>query len=128
MKLIKGRVYLIPLLFDYVVKPRIDRSTLKSITIKVGRSHKWSVDVAGEPAPTMVWCWRDGIPLSNTARITIENRDYHTDFSIVDAVRKDAGVYTLVAENKSGKDTESVELTVLGWLRSCHDTFVKLIN
>ena len=96
------------------VKPRIDRSTLKTATIKVGRGHKWSVDVAGEPAPTMVWVWRDGIPLTNTARINIENREYHTDFSIIDATRKDAGIYTLVAENKSGKDTESVELIVLG--------------
>ena len=87
---------------------------MKTATIKVGRSHKWSVDVAGEPPPTIVWVWRDGIPLSNTARITIENRDYHTDFSIVEATRKDAGVYTLQAENKSGKDSEAVELIVLG--------------
>jgi hypothetical protein len=74
------------------------------------------VDVAGEPPPTIVWAWRDSIPLSNTERITIENRDYHTDFSIIDASRKDAGIYTLQAENKSGKDSESVELIVLGKL------------
>lgn len=96
------------------VKPRIDRSTLKTATIKVGRAHKWSVDVAGEPPPAIVWVWRDGIPLSNTARITIDNRDYHTDFAIIDATRKDAGIYTLQAENKSGKDSEAVELIVLG--------------
>ncbi len=98
----------------YAVKPRIDRTTLKTVTIKVGRAHKWSVDVAGEPPPTISWVWRDSVPLSNTERITIENRDYHTDFSIIDASRKDAGIYTLQAENKSGKDTESVELIVLG--------------
>lgn len=96
------------------VKPRIDRTTLKTITIKVGRAHKWSVDVAGEPPPTISWVWRDSVALSNTERITIENRDYHTDFSIIEASRKDAGIYTLQAENKSGKDTESVELIVLG--------------
>jgi hypothetical protein len=96
------------------VKPRIDRTTLKTVTIKVGRAHKWSVDVAGEPPPTISWVWRDSVALSNTERITIENRDYHTDFSIIEASRKDAGIYTLQAENKSGKDTESVELIVLG--------------
>ena len=96
------------------VKPRIDRSTLKSVTIKVGRSHKWSVDISGEPAPTATWAWRDDIPLTNTARITIENRDYHSDFSIVEATRKDAGKYTLRAENTNGKDSETVELIVLG--------------
>lgn len=96
------------------MKPRIDRSTLKTVTIKVGRSHKWSVDVTGEPPPTLSWIWRDNIPLSNTARITIENVNYHTDFTITDATRKDAGIYTLVAENPSGKDFEAVELIVLG--------------
>ena len=107
------------------MKPKIDRTTLKTVTIKVGRGHKWSVDVAGEPPPTIVWAWRDSIPLSNTERITIENRDYHTDFSIIDASRKDAGIYTLQAENKSGKDSESVELIVLGKL-SYHLIFFNL--
>lgn len=31
------------------LKPRIDRNTFKSITLKAGRTHKWAVDVAGEP-------------------------------------------------------------------------------
>ena len=96
------------------MKPRIDRSGLKTVTIKVGRSHKWSADVTGEPPPSLTWCWRDDIPLTNTAHINIENRDYHTDFSITDATRKDAGKYTLRAENASGSDSETVELIVLG--------------
>ena len=94
--------------------PRIDRNALKTVTIKAGRSHKWAVDVRGEPPPTMVWCWRDDVPLSNTARITIENTDNHTEFTLVEAVRKDGGKYTLKAENANGKDKETVELIVLG--------------
>lgn len=97
-----------------VVKPKIDRSTFKSITIKSGRTHKWSVDVTGEPAPTLTWIWRDNIPLVNTDRIKIENIDYHTDFSITNATRGDTGKYTLKAENRSGKDEETVEFIVLG--------------
>lgn len=42
--------------------------------------------------------------------------DYHTDFTIVNAMRKDTGKYTLIAENANGKDEETVELTVLGKL------------
>lgn len=57
--------------------------------------------------------WRDNIKLVNTERISIKNIDYHTDFSIVNAVRRDTGKYTLVAENANGKDSETVELTVL---------------
>lgn len=96
------------------MKPRIDRSTFKTIIIKAGRTHKWSVDISGEPPPTVSWVWRDNIPLTNTERIKIENVDYHTDFILTNAVRKDTGRYTLTAENINGKDTETVELTVLG--------------
>lgn len=103
-----------------LVKPRIDRSNLKQVTIKAGRTHKWSVDVTGEPAPTLTWCWRDNVPLSNTARITIDNVDYHTDFTMTEVTRKDGGKYTLRAENPSGKDEETVELIVLGNLSSFH--------
>lgn len=67
----------------------------------------------GEPPPSVKWVWRDDIPLQNSERIKIENSDYHTDFTILNAVRKDTGRYTLTIENVNGKDTETVELTVL---------------
>lgn len=100
--------------FFFPVKPRIDRATFKSVTIKAGRTHKWSVDVSGEPPPTCSWIWRDNISLVTTEKIKIENIDYHTDFTIISAMRRDTGKYTLIAENASGKDQETVELTVLG--------------
>ncbi|KAF2885739.1 hypothetical protein ILUMI_20443 [Ignelater luminosus] len=95
------------------LKPRIDRETFKSVIIKAGRTHKWAVDISGEPPPTVKWVWRDNVPLTNTERIKIENKDYHTDFTIANCERKDTGKYTLIAENASGKDVETVELTVL---------------
>lgn len=97
-----------------LVKPQIDRSTFKRVTIKSGRTHKWSVDVLGEPIPELHWSWRDDIPLTNGDRIKIENVDYHTDFSITNVLRKDSGFYTLKAENRNGIDRETVELVVLG--------------
>lgn len=96
------------------MKPRIDREGMKSITIKAGRTHKWTVDVSGEPPPELSWTWRDNIALVSTERIKIENVDYQTNFTIVNATRRDSGRYTLLAENASGKDQESLELTVLG--------------
>ena len=44
----------------------------------------------------------------------IENVDYHTDFSVEKAARKDSGIYTLKAENRNGKDEAQCELVVLG--------------
>ncbi|XP_011700590.1 PREDICTED: twitchin isoform X1 [Wasmannia auropunctata] len=96
------------------LRPRIDRTNFKSVIIKAGRTHKWSVDVSGEPPPETKWIWRDNIPLTTTERIKIDNVEYHTDFTIVNAMRKDTGKYTLIAENANGKDEETVELTVLG--------------
>lgn len=103
--------------FTLPVKPRIERENLKSVTIKAGRTHKWSVDVIGEPPPECKWVWRDNVPLANTERIKIENVDYHTDFTLTNAVRKDSGKYTLIAENASGKDSETVELIVLSKMK-----------
>ncbi|RZF42380.1 hypothetical protein LSTR_LSTR004188 [Laodelphax striatellus] len=95
------------------LRPRIDREGMKNVTIKAGRTHKWTVDVSGEPPPTLTWTVRDNIALVNTERIKIENVDYQTNFSIINATRRDTGKYTLLAENDSGKDQESLELTVL---------------
>ncbi|XP_049301025.1 twitchin isoform X6 [Anopheles funestus] len=96
------------------LKPRIDRTNLKNITIKVGKSMIWSVDVKGEPEPEIIWTWRDDIPLTNTENIKIENANYHSNFSIKDAKRADTGKYKIVAQNVNGKDEETVELVVLG--------------
>lgn len=62
----------------------------------------------------MKWVWRDNVALTNSERIKIENVDYHTDFTLINAARRDTGKYTLIAENVNGKDQETVELTVLG--------------
>lgn len=104
---------LIRIHFLFLVKPRIDRQTFQKTIIKSGRTHKWSVDVIGEPPPTLSWIYRDDISLVTTDRIKIDNIDYHTDFQIINCVRKDSGKYTLKAENVSGIDSETVELIVL---------------
>lgn len=101
-------------MLNCVVKPRIDRNTFKQVTIKAGRTHKWAVDVSGEPAPTLVWSWRDDIPLTSSDRIKVELADYHTDFSIISCQRNDTGKYKLKATNTNGSDEETVELIVLG--------------
>lgn len=111
----KNNLYLI-IFINYVlilVKPRIDREGMKNITIKAGRTHKWTVDVSGEPPPTMTWIFKDN-ELANSDRIKIENIDYQTNITIISAIRKDTGKYTLIAKNASGKDEATLEFTVLG--------------
>lgn len=69
---------------------------MKSVTIKAGKNLKWAVDVEGEPAPTIEWVWRDGIPLTETECIKMDNsKPNHTIFTITNAKRSDKGKYTL---------------------------------
>ncbi|KAI5726324.1 hypothetical protein M8J76_000791 [Diaphorina citri] len=94
------------------LKPRIDRDCMKNVTIKAGRSTKWVVDVTGEPPPENSWYFKEK-KLCNTEKIKIENIDYQTTFNLIKAVRKDSGIYKLIAENPSGTDEATLELTVL---------------
>ena len=47
--------------FPPTVKPRIMRETLRTVTIKVGRSHKWAVDYIGEPEPEASWIFKETV-------------------------------------------------------------------
>lgn len=69
---------------------------MKNVTVKAGRNLVWSVDVEGEPAPTIEWSWRDGIVLVETECIKIDNsKPNHTTFTITNAKRIDRGKFTL---------------------------------
>lgn len=39
----------------FSVKPRIDRTNLKNIVIRGGKTVKYDVNIKGEPAPTVKW-------------------------------------------------------------------------
>lgn len=94
------------------LKPYIDRTNLKTITIKAGRSHKYEVDVKGEPAPEIKWTFKDE-PLKDSDQIKIVTKEYHTDLSITKALRKQTGKYTITATNRNGTDSVTVEFNVL---------------
>ena len=46
--------------------------------------------------------------------LTIVNVDYNTKFTLKDSLRKNSGIYKIVAENVHGKDEAEVEIVVLG--------------
>lgn len=55
----------------------------------------------GEKPPTVEWFFGSAnIPLSNDAHFTIRNRDYHTHFSIDNALRKHTGQYKVTGKLK----------------------------
>lgn len=56
-------------------------------TIKVGRSYTWDIEVIGEPITTKTWS-REDTDITQNEKITVENQDYSTKFSITKASRK----------------------------------------
>lgn len=95
------------------MKPRIDRTNLKPLTVKSGLVVNLDINVAGEPPPTITW-FHDGKELTSTDEIRIEKSDYNTKFFISKAKRGQTGKYTITAKNEVGEDTAELELTVLG--------------
>lgn len=69
-------------------------------------------DVKGEPAPTIVWTYKETV-LKTHDRLKIENEEYKTTFILQKVKRADTGIYIVTAKNDSGIDTVEVELIVI---------------
>ena len=95
--------------------PRIDRSTLKDMTLKAGQNLKIDVKITGEPPPNKSW-FLNKARLESSDNLNIELEDYRTKLTVTMITRKQSGTYTIKAENNSGRDEASVEITVLGEL------------
>ena len=97
--------------------PSIDRKAMIDIKVKAGLNFELDVPVSGEPPPSKEWIFKDNM-LMNTDRVRITNEDYNTKLKVTNAKRADSGVYTLNAKNINGKDSATVNVTVLGTKRN----------
>lgn len=88
---------------------------MHAIRVRAGATIKLDVDIKGEPPPTKTWTF-DKKVLETSPGMKLENEDYNTRLQIFDTTWKNTGVYTLKAENDSGVDEATVEITVLGEL------------
>lgn len=96
------------------LKPKIDRTNLKNVTIKAGRGVKIPVDIIGEPPPTVVWSFGEAKQkVENDDHYKIVNKEYHSDFDLSKAKRIHSGTYTITATNASGCDSATIEIKVL---------------
>lgn len=94
------------------MKPRIDRTNLKPITVRAGKAIKYDVDVKGEPPPEITW-YHANLPMKTEGNIEIVNVDYNTKLNLSDCVRKNTGVWKIKAVNPHGEDEAEVEITIL---------------
>lgn len=98
---------------DRFKAPKIDRSTLKDITVKAGQHIKIDAKISGEPPPTKSWFLGKQRLESPREDLSIELEDYRTKLHIPSATRAHTGKIIIKAENDSGRDEASVEIIVL---------------
>lgn len=79
------------------MKPRIDRTNLKQVTIKAGKIFKFDVNIKGEPAPAVTWFLAEK-EVASKDNVEIINVDYNTKLNVTDATRKNSGVYKIVSQ------------------------------
>ena len=93
-----------------------------SKSVKVNRSAIWHIKCKGEPPPTFSW-YKDGKLLADSPEIKIETDQSQGSatamMQVVKSQMDDAGCYTLVAENRNGKDTVDLDLIVLDLMQDC---------
>ena len=53
------------------MKPHIDRTNMVTVTIKVNKSHKFAINVRGEPPPTLTWFTKDGDEIKPSDKIKV---------------------------------------------------------
>lgn len=84
----------------------------KSITIKAGRHIVLGVEITGRPLPSVSWSKTpNGENLSE--RSSVETHTGSSSLKVMKCDRYDAGIYTVAAENSSGKAESSVTVKVL---------------
>lgn len=95
------------------MKPLIDRTNLKPLTVKAGLSISLDVNIQGEPPPTVTWLY-EGKEITSTEEQKIDNIDYNTKFFVLRSKRAQSGKYTIIAKNEVGEDQADIEISVLG--------------
>jgi predicted phage tail protein len=93
--------------------PKIDRTNLDAITVKVGQQVSLDVNIIGEPPPKVTWTFKEKELVSDEA-IRIDNIDYNTKLFVMRAKRPQSGTYIITASNVNGEDKAEVEITIIG--------------
>lgn len=98
---------------DRFAPPRIDRSTLKNLTLKGGQSLRLDCKISGEPAPTKYWLLNKARVEKDNPDVRVEFEDYRAKLTISSVTRAHNGPYEIKAENASGYDEVQINITVL---------------
>jgi hypothetical protein len=94
------------------VAPRIDRLSLRPVTIKAGQNVVIDAAYVAEPEPTGSWSL-NGVDLVPNDRFSFSLGGNSAKLTLLKAARSDSNKYTLKLTNDSGSDQAGCELVVL---------------
>lgn len=97
---------------DRYAAPKIDRTNIKDVTLKAGQQLRLDVKISGEPPPTKVW-FLNKARLENREDCSVEAEDYRIKLAIPQMQRGHTGQLVIKADNESGHDEATMEITVL---------------
>ena len=100
--------------FVFKAAPSI-KEPLKDKIIKEGEPVEFSIQVVGNPIPTVQW-FLNGKELSNSPDFQIFSKDDVHTLRISEVFDEDKGLYTVLAKNKYGETTDRARLKVSGLL------------
>lgn len=91
--------------------PKIDRRTLRDVTLSAGSTLKFDVNVIGEPPPAIDWRFATA-PLLPSKSVYIDNSDYNSKLTVRQVRRANSGDYTIAVHNSVGRDSATVHVNV----------------
>lgn len=95
------------------VAPKVGKTVLPDVRVRVGQTFYLDVPYVGEPMPDIVWSL-DGKPILADKRVTVKNTESESVLNNLKSHREDSGTYTLTLSNDSGQDKVSCNVVVLG--------------
>jgi len=92
---------------------KLSENYAAGLTLHAGKSTVVEVPFTGAPQPSATWKW-NGQHLPDPTRTTAQTLQDLTSLTLNRVQRSDAGTYSLLLENNTGKATFSVKVKVIG--------------
>ena len=96
------------------LKPRIDKKSLQTVTVRAGQVATLEAKYVAEPAAQMAWSVESGDELGESDRVKLTCEPTTARIVIQDAKRADTKRYVIKLTNQSGSDSATIDLVVLG--------------
>ena len=90
-----------------------------TIFVEKGRSLHINIPFFGNPTPTAIWKYND-VPIPPSPRIRIDTLGNETSLNVKQMSAEDAGVYSLILENETGRLEAHINVKILGKRNSRH--------